>query len=156
LQVLLRLPHDYTVSGTDWRWGNMVTALLLPQRSLLLGLPLAILTLTLLWKDVVDTEDDRSTLARHRIIAAGILTALLPLVHAHTYAVLVAMTACVALTFNQVGRWIPFFLICVPLGVAQVLWVSGGSPVQSEAFVGWQVGWDHGDQNILWFWIKNT
>ena len=39
LQVLLRLPHDYTVSGTDWRWGNMVTALLLPQRSLLLDSP---------------------------------------------------------------------------------------------------------------------
>jgi hypothetical protein len=156
LQVLLRLPHDYTVSGTDWRWGNMVTALLLPQRSLLLGLPLAILTFTLLWKDVVDAEAGGSTLVRRRIIAAGILTSMLPLVHAHSYAVVVGMAAVLALVFNRVVRWLPFFLISVPLGAAQVLWISAGSQVQSDPFVIWQVGWDHGNQNILWFWIKNT
>jgi hypothetical protein len=156
VQTLLRLPHDYTVSGADWRWGNMVTALLLPQRSLLLGLPLAILTFTLLWKDVVDTEDTGSTLARPRIIAAGILTGMLPLVHAHSYAVVVGMAACLAVMFNRVVRWLPVFLISVPLGVAQVLWISAGSPVQSEPFVTWHIGWDHGNQNILWFWIKNT
>ena len=43
LPLLGHLPHDYTIMpGSIFRWGNALTALLVPQRSLLLGLPLAI------------------------------------------------------------------------------------------------------------------
>jgi hypothetical protein len=97
LHVLREPPHDYTVQhGTDWRWGNMVTALLLPQRSLLLGLPLAIVVLTLLWKDITAPNSDSRSISRRRLVTAGILTGILPLIHAHTYAVMVSVAACLA------------------------------------------------------------
>ena len=159
LQVLSSLPHDYTVMNrSDWRWGNMVTALLVPQRSLMLGLPLAILTLTLLWRDLTNSSDDRQSppAGGRRIVAAGILTAMLPLVHAHTYAVIVGMAGCLALLFRRVRPWMPFFLISVPLGIAQVLWIAADSPIRAEPFLDWQVGWDRGSQNPFWFWLKNT
>ena len=48
--MLKHLPHDYTIiPETTWRWANSVTSLLIPQRGLLLGLPLAILIFTEWW-----------------------------------------------------------------------------------------------------------
>ncbi|HYP00736.1 MAG TPA: hypothetical protein VER76_11140 [Pyrinomonadaceae bacterium] len=49
-ELLGRLPHDYTItSGGAFRWGNAVTTLLVPQRGLLLGLPLALVVITPWW-----------------------------------------------------------------------------------------------------------
>ncbi len=49
--LLRKLPRDYTMIGTlGYRWGNAITALLLTQRSWLLGIPLALVVWTLWWK----------------------------------------------------------------------------------------------------------
>ena len=46
LETILAPAHDYTILGdTVWRWGNAITTLLVTQRSLLLGLPLAVVAL---------------------------------------------------------------------------------------------------------------
>ena len=48
--VLWHLPPSFTViPQTTWRWGNAVSALLLPQRGILLGLPLAVIVFTQWW-----------------------------------------------------------------------------------------------------------
>lgn len=164
--VLTRLPHDYTVmNGTDWRWGNMVTALLVPQRSLLFGLPVAIIVFTLWWKSfedaaVVDAGSRpmpaEMNLATRRMVAAGILTGLLPLAHAHTYAVVMAMGGCFALILGGLRLWVVFFAASLALSLPQLIWLAGGTSIETERFVGWHLGWDHGNQNILWFWLKNT
>jgi len=167
VSVLTHLPHDYTVmNGTDWRWGNMVTALLLPQRSILLGLPIAIIIFTLWWRSFEGAAalPDRSRPASmlqpvsvsRRMMAAGVLAGLLPLVHAHSYAVVMAMGAGLALTLGRLRLWVPFFAASLVLSLPQVIWLAGGTSVETERFVGWHLGWDHGNQNILWFWVKNT
>ncbi|HEX5709018.1 MAG TPA: hypothetical protein VFX96_17080, partial [Pyrinomonadaceae bacterium] len=44
------LTHYYTMWGESYRWGNAVAILLVPQRGLLLGLPVALVVWTLWWK----------------------------------------------------------------------------------------------------------
>jgi len=181
VSVLAHLPHDYTImTGTDWRWGNMITALLVPQRSIVLGLPVAIIIFTLWWKSfeatVPETRGSDSVgaaswalrdLSRpasavqaisvtRRMVAAGVLTGLLPLVHAHSYAVVMAMGACLALTIGRLRMWVPFFAVSLSLSVPQIIWLAADTSVETERFVGWHLGWDHGNQNVLWFWLKNT
>ncbi|MCA1626960.1 MAG: hypothetical protein LC742_03235, partial [Acidobacteria bacterium] len=51
------LPHDYTISFDGvYRWGNALTTLFVPQRGLLLGLPLALIVITQWWMAVGDGE----------------------------------------------------------------------------------------------------
>ena len=91
-----------------WRWGNSVTSLLVPQRGFLLGIPLAVIVFTQWWMTMRDagtrgngdaekgvkkasrkqeflTSDLRvSTCPRlrvsHRMLAAGVVAGLLPLI----------------------------------------------------------------------------
>ncbi|HYO63422.1 MAG TPA: hypothetical protein VER08_07175 [Pyrinomonadaceae bacterium] len=49
--LLARLPHDYSIGHASiFRLGNALTTLLIPQRTLLLGLPLALIVWTLWWQ----------------------------------------------------------------------------------------------------------
>jgi len=51
-QLLRHIPHSYTIlpeGAEGWRWGNMVTSLLVPQRGFLLGIPLAVIVFTQWW-----------------------------------------------------------------------------------------------------------
>lgn len=156
-KLLLNLPHDYTVmTGSSWRWGNLVTALLVPQRSLLLGLPLAALIFTLLVR-VWDALPDPTGRTSRRIVAAAVLAGLLPLVHAHTYVVVLGVAACQALLYRRHWRtWWPFFALAAVLGGPQALWLAMSGSVESARFLGWHVGWDRGNSNVVAFWLRNT
>jgi hypothetical protein len=154
--LLARLPHDYTITfDNEFRWGNLVTSLLITQRGLLLGLPLAIVVFGLWWNAAhEEAQDDRT--GKARMIAAGVIAGMLPLIHAHTYAVLLAVAACqVALSTNR-WMWLPFFTWSLALGLPQVWWVTQAAGVQGKSFVGWSVGWDRGDQNVVLFWLRNA
>ncbi len=199
LALLQKLPHDYTITfNGSFRWGNALTTLLIPQRGILLGLPLALIIWTLWWQatetdgaEEVDAQltESRKTAAAaggrkqkrvaraqrtqsrprrdvhrwypgdapmRRMIAAGAVAGLLPLVHAHTYVVMMAMGGCLALLFPRWRVWAAFFAVSLALAVPQMLWATRDSAVQAGTFFGWQFGWDHGKQNVLWFWLKNT
>jgi hypothetical protein len=161
LAMLLRLPHDYTIMAQGgWRWGNLITSLLLPQRAFLLGLPLALVVFTL-WKRAWDRAADTGRLdgtmsADRRMAAAGVVAGLLPLAHAHSYAVVMAVAACLAIWSGRLRLWMTFLAVAIALGLPQMLWLASGSSVEGARFVGWHVGWDHGDHNVWWFWLKNT
>jgi hypothetical protein len=48
--VIRNLPPSFTIiPDTVWRWGNAISTLLVPQRGMLLGLPLAVLVFTQWW-----------------------------------------------------------------------------------------------------------
>ena len=149
--VLASLPHDYTITGDGtYRWGNLVTALLVTQRGLMLGLPLALIVFRLLW-EAMDDDPAPATM-----IAAGVLTGLLPLVHAHSYAVVLAVAGFLALTGPGLWKWLPFFAWALSLGLPQVWWLMTLGPVRSHSLVAWAPGWDHGGSNIAIFWLRNT
>ncbi|MDQ1611204.1 MAG: hypothetical protein QOG00_1135 [Pyrinomonadaceae bacterium] len=59
-ELLGRLPHDYTITSNGaFRWGNAITTLLVPQRGLLLGLPLALVVITQWWLATGGEEEER-------------------------------------------------------------------------------------------------
>jgi len=156
IATLGHLPHDYTVlNRTTWRWGNVVTALLIPQRSFLLGLPIALVVLTLLQREI-GAVDQQMPLGTRRFVAAGVIAGLLPLVHAHSLMVVCGVAAYLAVMQGPWRKWLPFFAFVAVVGSPQVLWSARGTAMSTSSFIGWQFGWDHGTDNIAWFWIKNT
>jgi hypothetical protein len=255
-EMLGALEHDYTRAYYNYQWGNAVTALFVTQRSMLLGLSLALVVWTLWWEACVKAKGERqkakggseeesssdaavvsrgvggkkkvkgktkaarvdvkhSHVARGRaargasshesladdesaadstfafcllpfaftpMLAAGVVAGLLPLVHAHSFVVMMSMGACLALlqgacALANVGEkdgeqnerpsalvklwevwrpWVVFALAASLLAVPQMLWATRGSSVEASRFFGWEFGWGHGDENVVWFWIKNT
>ena len=66
LDLLFHLPKaEYTIiPNTALRWGNAISSLLLPQRSLLMGMPLALIAITLWWKGWRSANDSVTEIAR--------------------------------------------------------------------------------------------
>ena len=158
--LLGALEHDYTIMGhLGYRWGNAVTALFVTQRSIVLGLALALVVWTLWWDACERADGGRRTaegeseegaaaeleqrragakrkkvrgkavrgrsgrgapargagageegaaadssfafcllpFALRPMVAAGVVAGLLPLVHAHSFVVMMSMGACLAL-----------------------------------------------------------
>jgi hypothetical protein len=172
--VLMNLPPSFTViPESTWRWGNAVSALLVPQRGFLLGLPLAVIAFTQWWlateKEtpkperikkkavlVKQPEPTRFPISQRRMIAAGVAAGLLPLVHAHSFIVVMGMAACLALLFINWREWITFFVVASVIAVPQLLWSTWHSAVNASTFFAFELGWDRGQENPLWFWFKNT
>jgi hypothetical protein len=90
------------------------------------------------------------------MIAAGIIAGVLPLVHAHSFVVVMVVGAGVALLHRQWRSWFFFFLAASVVALPQMWWSTHGSAVDSSKFFEWQFGWDRGEQNPVWFWFKNT
>ena len=177
--VLMDLPPSFTViPETTWRWGNAISALLVPQRGFLMGLPLAVIVFTQWWLATEktkapepretgrksrqkspwqeETRAPRFSLATRRMIAAGVAAGLLPLVHAHSFVVVMAMGACLALIHIRWREWFVFFAVASAIAIPQLLWSTLHSAVDAGSFFAWEVGWDHGQENPLVFWAKNT
>lgn len=169
--VLMDLPPSFTViPETTWRWGNAISALLVPQRGFLMGLPLATIAFTQWWlaldKRQADVKDkkqkripetpSRFPLATRRMIAAGVAAGLLPLVHAHSFVVVMAMAGCLALIHIRWREWFAFFAAASAIAIPQLLWSTLNSAVDASTFFAFEVGWDHGQESPIWFWFKNT
>jgi hypothetical protein len=253
LGLLGALGHDYTIMGhLGYRWGNAVTALFVTQRSILLGVALALVVWTLWWdasekakgkrqkakgkseagersaaelesrgvgkkkvkgkavksksahrhagrgasaRDAGDEERDSSDdtfafcllpFAFRQMVAAGVVAGLLPLVHAHSFVVMMLMGACLALmqgaaalmSKGEAGGveggegptaappwarvwavwrpWLAFAAVASLLALPQMFWATRESAVNAGQFFGWEFGWDRGGRNVVWFWLKNT
>jgi hypothetical protein len=180
------LPHDYTIlpePNSLLRWGNSLTTLFVPQRSILFGIPLAIFIFCQWWSATSARESspitqvNAGTRGRRsakvsatfrtgppavlpvwpRMLAAGVCAGLLPLIHAHTFLVVMAVAACLAILFWAAWRgWVIFFAAAILLAVPELLWLAHAGAVNAHSFLGWQPGWDHGDHNVLWFWFVNA
>ncbi len=170
LTLLSQISHDYSIGMSPlFRWGNSLTTLFVPQRSILFGMPLAIVIFVQWWNTISDRASETTSLgtqpatqaitaeARKSLVSAGLIAGMLPLIHAHTFLVVMGVGACLALLFRSLWReWLWFFAAASALALPQVVWLSGSGTIHTESYLGWHVGWDHGDANILWFWFVNT
>ncbi|HEX8149215.1 MAG TPA: hypothetical protein VF591_18680 [Pyrinomonadaceae bacterium] len=239
--MLGSLEHDYTRAYGGFEWGNAVTALFVTQRSILLGVAVALVVWTLWWQASEKTEGGRRKaeggreegaaevesrrvgkkklkgragkgkavrgggaegafedeavaadnsfafglrpFALRQMIAAGVVAGLLPLVHAHTFVVMMLMGACMALaqgaavlmSKGEAGDvegpaeapaasrvwavwrpWVLFAAAASALALPQMYFATRESAVNAGQFFGWEFGWAHGQTNVVWFWVKNT
>lgn len=157
----------YTIEPDGlYRFGNAITTLLIPQRGLLLGMCLAVIVFTLLWQQLHERTSGTSSrwrplLGGARMPVAGVITGSLPMVHAHTFAVVLGTAFLFGLVFSQwrEGRWrawaiyvVATFALAVPL----LAWTARGSQASLSAFFGVALGWDRGSSDPLFFWFTNT
>src|SRR5215831_10836996 len=161
LHFLQNLPHDFTIlPGHTWRWGNSLTTLLVPQRSLLLGLPAAVLVFRQWWiaqRDfLLSPEVAPSHSAMRRQIAAGILCGLLPLIHTHIFLGIIGVAAGAAVLSRCWRLWLAFFIPTALMASPELLWLIRGIGSRAHVFFAIHAGWDHGDLNPVWFWFLNT
>ncbi len=175
--VLVSQPSFTVIPDSVWRWGNAVSALLVPQRGFLMGLPLAVIAFTQWWlalegesdapkrqpargkQTKVSSEPERPSrfpLPTRRMIAAGVAAGLLPLVHAHSFVVVMGMAACLALIKIRWREWFAFFAVASAIAIPQLLWSTLNSSVDASTFFAWELGWDRGTENPIVFWFKNT
>jgi hypothetical protein len=163
LHYVLNLPHDFTIlPGHTWRWGNSLTTLFVPQRSILFGLPMAICIFTQWWiaQRNFSFSSERIPLfsqeAIRRQIAAGIIAGLLPLVHAHIFLGVMGMAVCAAVISQRWQLWFAFFVPAIVVSCPALLWLAFAAGGHARSFVALHVGWDHGQMNPCWFWFLNT
>lgn len=222
--LLGSLEHDYTRAYPGFEWGNAVTALFVTQRSILLGVAVALVVWTLWWeasegagvssKEGAASEHESRRVGKKKgkaargasakgsfaeeaaagdntfafsflpsalrpMVAAGVVAGLLPLVHAHTFVVMMSMGACMALAQGAavllwskpeegaeapawarlwaVWRpWLLFAAVASALALPQMFYATRDSGVRAGQFFGWEFGWAHGQTNVVWFWVKNT
>lgn len=156
-EFISALPKDYTI-GPDFKWGNSLTTLFMTQRSLLLGMPITLVVLGFLWR-IFATEDTEKTDRRFSLVyvVVGILAGLLPLIHLHSLFVLFVIGAFCLLIKPAYWRELISFAagVCV-IAVPELIWSMSGSATEASEFVSRHFGWDAGQNNIFWFWIKNT
>jgi hypothetical protein len=172
----------YTMDNEGfYRFGNAITTLLIPQRGLLLGFGLAILVLILLWRQLdarpagrpAQEGDPHSRRAKgplarldripggRRMLVAGVLTGVLPIVHIHSFAVLFGTAFLLGVVFREwrEGRWRAWAIYVVAtvlLALPTLAWTARGSQASFTAFLGVSLGWDHGDHQLLAFWLGNA
>jgi hypothetical protein len=161
IPLLGKLPHSYTIMGNSiLRWGNALTTLFIPQRSILFGMPLALCVFCQWWDVVAQTSQDKDpslNSSSRRMIAAGLMAGLLPLVHAHTFLVVMGTAACMTLIFrSRWKQWILFAVVALVVALPQLLWLGRTGGVQLQRFIAWHPGWDHGNFNPVMFWWVNT
>jgi hypothetical protein len=194
LGALKALPPSVTIiPDSTWRWGNAISTLLVPQRGMLLGLPLAVIVFTQWWlaegkgeagkkgkgergksakanrkkvpkgnKPVSSTPTISRlsfytfNLSQRRMMAAGLIAGLLPLVHAHSFLVVMVVGAGIALLQWRWRDWIVFFVFASLIALPQMWWSTHNSAVDAKTFFERHWGWDRGEENPAWFWLKNT
>jgi len=128
-------------------WKNLFLALFVPQRGLLLALPVGLL---LLW------SWRRRFLRGEQALAPwieGVLWGSLPLVHLHTFLVVSIVYATWALGTRRVRDALPAFAWAVVPATWSVWEVSDGFGAAS--LVGWAPGWTIGDANAFVFLLVN-
>ena len=161
LEFLNAMPKDYTI-GEEFRWGNSLITLFLTQRSILLGMPITLIVLGFLWslfasEKGAGTTDGTEGKGHVVPVMFGVLAGTLPLIHLHSLAVLFVVTA--VLFALRPDRWRGFVAfgvgVCV-VAVPELMWSTAGTASRPTEFFDWHFGFDKRDENVLWFWIKNT
>ncbi|MBO0724604.1 MAG: hypothetical protein J2P52_03310 [Blastocatellia bacterium] len=190
---LWRLPKTYTMnaelalasSNTPLRWGNVFTTLLIPQRSMLFGLPFVAMIIALWWmafeekldrvtegqrdREIV-REGDRATKRRssdpsllpsippplrRRYLLAAGILAGL-LPMLHSHGFFSVMIASAPmLLLFRSMDWAAFFVPVAALAAPQA-WYLSGSQVRNELFKPLDKWWEAGDSNPLLFWAVNA
>jgi hypothetical protein len=165
------------------RFQNAVTGYLVPQRGILLGMSIAIIVFTIFWQVLTRERDmdasskpaDGSTdrpsagkvrglrhwLIDRRMTVAGVLTGILPMVHIHTFGVVLGTGFLLGLLFRQWrdGRWrgwTAYLAATAAVALPVLVWTARGNAAAIGSYFGVQLGWELGDRDFFTFWIANT
>lgn len=152
------LPASYSINNTltvggaeiALRYGNVVTTMLVPQRSMLFGLPM-VGAIVGLWHLALTSGE--TGMRRRGMLAAGVLAGMLPMLHAHGFFA-VGLGCGVLMLVWRVREWLWFVVPAGILAGPQALWLSR-TGVRSTLFRP-HLWWEAGDSAPLLFWLVNN
>lgn len=153
LDFFTHLSRDYTaLKDLNYFWINVVLMMFLPQRSFLLGLPLALIIISIFWDLSVHFDIKK-------FVFAVILTGLLPLIHAHSLIAISPFLIWLTLiTLKRNPYKSRLILLIGFFGFLIMLFLSNtylGQTVSIKNFFTIQVGWMAHEESILEFYFKN-
>ncbi|KKQ92124.1 MAG: hypothetical protein UT58_C0011G0002 [Microgenomates group bacterium GW2011_GWC1_39_7b] len=152
---------DYShLFGQNIQWCNFLSRILIPERSVLLGIPMGIAILYILF--LKEKKDEKNL--NWWYIFAAVLTGFLPLSHTHTFIVfslLIPFLAVFELRKNNWVEWLKkwsIFGTIVLLIAAPQLKLIFFHLNTSSSFFRFHLGWmsDPGILEFIIFWWKNT
>lgn len=165
LEFLGNQPHNYTQTFGDVLLSNInfinpIYAYVVPQRAFIFGLPLVLTVLMILHQALKRRN-------RWLFLGAGIVAALLPLVHTHgliflglIFPALVFFTRDdllpprrKSLRFTDFLPWLYYLAPIAFVALPEFLWLTHG--VDTAKFLRPQPGWLAREDNVIWFWLKN-
>ena len=134
----------------QWYTGNFIVGMLIPQRSLLLGMAISLWAIAglvyVLFKERSGEKKDRIIL-----VISGVLVGLLPIAHTHSLIVVFLISAPMcAISFR---RWRELLYYVIPASVLSItlyfIFIAGG--IENPNFIQWLPGWTA--TGGLWRWI---
>jgi hypothetical protein len=154
------LNYAHLAEVANIRFSNVMSDYILPQRSFVFGLAIGLVAVYFLWRYWQDKKEKD-------LLYTSLTLSAMPLVHTHSFLALGMVSFFLfcgeIIVFvkekNRQGiitvlkRWSIYFgLPIILLALPQFLLIF---PFDKESFIRFQIGWAHGDENILYFWIKN-
>jgi len=138
-------------------WPNLITDMLLPQRTSIFGLCLGLIILTCFATAWRSKNDEAPSASKWRdwpvLFSAGILAGVLPLFHIHSYAA-VGLISGFLFLLRPRRVWLLFWVPAVVLTLPRFLELGG--QLAAPGFIRFQPGWrGQGEQSWLLFWLRN-
>ena len=153
----LLMKHDYVNAWElNLHYHNPLTGILLPMRTSLLGMPVALAILLLIFRLI---ENKGS--ARLDWITLGTLAGLLPLVHAHSFLVISGCGLAYSLLFFKSIRYRSLLWAIIPMiaiALPQLIWTHQQMVISDPPFIRIHLGWMCGEKNLInWlqYWLHN-
>lgn len=135
---------------------TLVASMLIPQRAFLFGLPLGLLLLNFLYTEFL-MKKKVTTFSKLHYVGMGLLAGLLPIIHTHTYLVIVFASLWIGIvSLNSIKRWLFFAGPAAVLSfLLYLVFLKDG--VSGSSFFSFVPGWYVHDGLIawMWFWVKN-
>lgn len=139
------------------QWVNFLSRMIVPERSILLGIPAGIIILRLLFFRGNDKK-----ISIFDILIASILLSLMPLLHTHTAIVFVIIIPILILSVLGRNTWKRQIISYLFIGLFTILFTLPHISTflnhvgSSENFFKLHFGWMSApNENFLWFWFKN-
>jgi len=154
LQLLRFPPREYTyLPEQGIQWINIISSEILPQRALLLGVPLALVVLISIWRY---HQRGFENVSNAKLAALGVLASLLLITHAHSYLAVVLLCGMLSLFgLSHYRRWLVFAAAAAVSSAA--LLALFYDQAGTARFVIWQPGWlanpVYGQHGPLWLFL---
>jgi hypothetical protein len=154
---LWNMKENYTdMWSRGIKWTNLMTSGLVPQRSMLYGMPIALIVLTamaVVWKRWSNQKREGPWQGAEVLLPAGIIAGLLPLFHYHAYAVVIVVS-CILFLIKPRREWLAFWIPAILIALPQ--WREFGSHISTGPVPRFHLGWvSHLYPNFFLFMIRN-
>ena len=176
LTTFLNPPHEYTrYDQKGIKWISVIDSMIIPQRAFGLGFPVGLLALGLIYQASFKKHSKQTNkkLVNTKMVQAGLLLGLLPIIHTHSFLALFVILGCWSsgdilliwlkeqkskklkeLLFKKILHWASLAAITAVLAIPLI---SLFLLQNVENFITWYPGWLAIDFKENWFvfWFKN-